>query len=155
VSIPRIDGSVQSHNVPNDTVQRDYALYRCQITRLFYTDDSGNLSQGSPNQQLVYEAVIIGGSNDGRVLVNVRDGMRSEGGYYNYEETVLRPNESPLKIGKSNSQPPNQQFGDIVYVMFLDGHPRFPVIIGRGCHPLDSTQTGATAADGPRKALRA
>jgi hypothetical protein len=147
----RIDGSIQSHNIPDDTVSRDYAIYRCQITRIFYTDDSGNLSQGAQNPQIVYEAVIIGGTNDGRILVNVRDGVRSEGGYYNYEETILRANESPLKIGKANSQPPNQQFGDIVYISFLDGHPRFPIIIGRGCHPLDSTNTGAASTDGPRK----
>jgi len=155
MSRERSDGSVESANTPDffeRSIESDHALYQCMITKVFYTDSSENITKGSANPQVMYEGIIVGGTKEGQVINNIRDGARLLGGFGNYEEQVLRaadPSKSfnLLKGGDSATR----QDGDIVYVAFLGGNPLYPVILGKGTQPKDSTQTGAKSGDGPRQ----
>jgi hypothetical protein len=145
----RQDGSIQSANLPvynkmaKTKVDKDYGIYRCMITRVHFTDSQDNLT--FENKQVSYEAVILGGAKEGQVLQNVK-AMNEYGGEYNYAEKIYRPVETKNLKDKRISE----QKGDIVYVGFLQGNSRAPVILGGGVQPFDLDSTGATEADGFR-----
>jgi hypothetical protein len=141
------DGSIQSANLPafnrlaKNRVDRDFGLYRCMITRTFFVDDPNNTT--FENQQVTYEAVILGGAKEGTILQNVK-AMSEYGGEYNYSEKIYRP----ISTKNLEDKPISQQDGDIVFIQFLQGNTRAPVIVGAGVQPQDLDFTGSTIADG-------
>jgi hypothetical protein len=145
----RQDGSVQSANLPafsklaKNKVDRDFGIYRCMVTRVNFTDEENNLT--FENKQVTYEAVILGGPKEGQVIQNIK-AMNEYGGEFNYAEKVYRPIETK-NIKEKNIK---DHKGDIVYVAFLQGNNRAPIIIGGGVQPFDKDSTGATKADGFR-----
>lgn len=145
----RQDGSVKSANTPTydrlakNRVDKDYGIYRCMITRVNFTDEETNLT--FENKQVTYEAVILGGPKEGQVLQNVK-AMNDYGGEFNYAEKIYRPVETKNLKDKRISE----HKGDIVYIGFLQGNLRAPVILGGGVQPFDKDSTGATKADGFR-----
>lgn len=148
MALLREDGSVQSANIPDsrfsakDRIDRDFGIYRCMITRVFFVDDPANLT--FTNKQVTYEAMILGGALEGQLFQNVKS-MADYGGEYNYSEKIWRPNDVPL-----TENPLSNLTGDIVYVALLQGRKSAPVIIGGGANVQDIENTGATKADGFR-----
>ena len=144
----RRDGSVLSANTPEfrrqakTRVDRDTGIYRCMVTRVFFVDDDQNLTFG--NKQVTYEVVIIGGPKEGQIIPNVK-ALREYGGEFNYSEKVYRP----IDVKNLKDKNLSEHKGDIVYVAFLQGSTKAPVILGAGIHPLDVT-SGATKAKGFR-----
>jgi hypothetical protein len=145
----RQDGSVQSANTPvynklaKNRVDRDYGIYRCMITRVYYTDDEQNLT--FENKQVTYDAVILGGPKEGQLINNAK-AISCYGGEFNYAEKIYRPIETKELREKKISE----HKGDIVYIGFLQGNTSAPVIIGGGVQPFDKDSTGATKAEGFR-----
>lgn len=142
----RWNGSYQSSNTPiynKPGVKRDdYALYRCMITKVLYVDDPSNISRNSQNPEVLYDAVILGGSEEGNVLSNCRLASWL-GGNSNYSERILVPTSKDLSSVRLS-----QHDGDIVYIEFNQGHDGYPVIIStsKGL----SNKIAATTAEGPR-----
>ena len=138
----RWNGSVQSSNTPSyDKLgigREDYAMYRCMILKVVYVDDKTNISKNSPNPEVLYEAVILGGSQAGNKLSNCRLAQ-----YLNYSERTLTPSsKDPAKAKLSDHD------GDIVYIQFNQGHDSYPIIVALAKALKDPS--GAKAADGPR-----
>lgn len=145
----RQDGSIQSANLPTrNSLQRlaintSSKIYRCMITEVFFVDDERNLT--FDNKQVTYEAIILGGREEGQVITNIKT-MNWLGGQYNYQERIFRKTYSPFSGAGKKGLP--EQTGDIVYITFINEDRSLPVIIGCGVHPLDKDTTGATKADG-------
>lgn len=145
----RQDGSIQSANLPafnklaKNKVDRDFGIYRCMIVRTNFVDDEANLT--FENKQVTYETIILGGPKEGQILQNVK-AMGDYGGQYNYSERIFRP----LEAKNIKDKPISEHKGDIVFVGFLQGNSRAPVIIGAGIQPLDVSSTGASKSDGFR-----
>jgi hypothetical protein len=142
----RWDGSIQSNNTAVysnlGVSQEDYAIYRCMITNILYTDDPQNISQKSQNPEVLYEVVIIGGSEAGQTLSNCRLATNLNGNS-NYSEHILKAttkNISKVKLSEHD--------GDIVYVFFIQGQDAYPVIMGLA-KGIKNTKA-AKKADGPR-----
>lgn len=149
MGIERNDGSVQSANTPvydrmaKNRIDRDHGIYRCMITRVYFSDDPANLT--FDNKQVTYEAVILGGPKEGQIIPNVKT-MNDYGGEFNYAEKIYRPIETKELKQKRISE----HKGDIVYIAFLQGNVKAPVILGGGVHPLDKDLTGAKKEEGFR-----
>lgn len=145
----RQDGSVRSANTPvysqqaKTRVDKDHGIYRCMVTRVYFTDDDQNLT--FDNKQVTYDCVILGGPKEGQIIPNVK-AMNAYGGEFNYAEKIYRP----IETKALNEKRLSEHKGDIVYVGFLQGNTRAGVIIGGGVHPLDKDLTGAKKADGFR-----
>lgn len=143
----RRDGSIQSANLPaynrlaKNKVDKDYGLYRCMITAVHFVGDTDNPTY--LNNQVTYEAVIIGGPREGQILQNVK-AMSDYGGQYNYSERIFRPTSTK----NLEEVPISEQDGDIVFIEFLQGNTRAPIISGAGVQPLDEDFTGSTVEDG-------
>jgi hypothetical protein len=148
--IIRRDGSIRSANLPAkdllkaNLVEIDHNIYRCLITKRYFTDDKKNAT--FQNKQVTYDAVILGGPKEGQTITNIKLAAHL-GGQYNYHERILRPAQDPI-TGRG-AVPLAEQKGDIIYVAFV-GKTSNPVIIGLGTHPLDLDTTGATKDDGMR-----
>lgn len=142
----RRDGSIQSANLPaynklaKNRIDKDNSIYRCMIVKVNFVGDPDNTT--FQNSQVTYEAVILGGPKEGQILQNVK-AMSDYGGEFNYSERIYRPIATSLK-----SLPLSDHVGDIVFVGFLQGFTRAPVIIGAGVQPNDIDFTGATREDG-------
>lgn len=142
----RWNGSYQSSNTPTynkpGISRNDYALYRCMITKVIYVDDPSNISKNSQNPEVLYDAVILGGQEEGNTLSNCRLASWL-GGNSNYSETILVPTSKDLSNVRLS-----QHDGDVVYIEFNQGHDGYPVIISmaKGL----SNKVAATRADGPR-----
>jgi len=151
-SARRNDGSVRSANTPGmekDSFQQvDTKLYKVILTKIFYTDDPKNISKGAKNPEIVYEGLVIGGKNEGQKVTNIRDASYLTGSENNFGERVYRVNSNPFTSAQGVKL--SEQDGDLVYVLYIDGKPSFPIIVGAATNQLDGDNTGATKADGPR-----
>lgn len=145
----RRDGSIQSANLPafnklaKNKVERDFGIYRCMIVSVNFIDQEKNFT--FENKQVTYEAMILGGPKEGQILQNVK-AMSEYGGEFNYAEKIYRPLESK----NIKEKPVSDHKGDIVFVGFLQGSTKAPVIIAGGVQPFDKDSTGATKSDGFR-----
>lgn len=148
--VRRRDGSIVSANLPSRgqvsayDVERDYKIYRCMITAVNYVDSADNLT--FDNVQVTYDAIILGGRQDGQEITNIKN-TNMFGGQFNYHERIYR--KTLTKFDDSEGKILAEQTGDIVYVGFVNGMTSSPIIIGCGTQPLDKNTTGATIADGP------
>jgi len=154
MAIERADGSQLSSNTPSPYSNfrtKDMGIYRCMLTNIRFVDDeikNENFTDGSKNPQLEYDAIIVGGINDGRTLTHIRDATSGLGGDNNYAERVLKAaTKKEMGISKTDI---SKNDGDIVYISFLDGDPMFPIILGHGTQFTEEDNTGATKEDGPR-----
>lgn len=142
----RRDGSIQSSLTPtvsNVGRKDDYAIYRCMITRVIYTDTPGNITLNSSNPRVLYDAVVLGGFASGQIISNCR--LSTElGGTYTFYERVLKASVKDISGSRLSDGD-----GDIVFVQFVQGHTGYPVIVGldNGISPVE---TGAKTSDGPR-----
>ncbi len=148
----RNDGSIHSANTPggvrHSRQQIDEKLYKVILIRIFYTDNPLNLSKGAKNPEIVYEGLVVGGKNEGQKVSNIRDANYLTGGKNNFGERVYRVNSKP--ITGAQGIPLSEQDGDLVYVLYIDGRPSFPVIVGAATNQLDGDNTGALTETGPR-----
>ena len=143
----RPDSSVESSNLPikrNIYKEIDTKLYRAMIIEVRYIDDEFNITTNAKNPQVLYDAVILGGFNEGKIISNVRNSA-THGGMFNYYEALLKKTSKDL-----TKNPLNEHDGDIVYISFNQGNLSAPVIIGKATNPRDLDATGATKEDGPR-----
>ncbi len=143
----RPDGSIQSSATP--TLQNigdapDYALYRCMVTSIIYTDSPSNITSKATNPRVLYDVVVLGGFASGQTMSNCR--LASDlGGNDSYWERILRASTKDISKGRLSDGD-----GDIVFVQFIQGHSGYPVIIALD-HGMNTTGiTGATQAQGPR-----
>jgi hypothetical protein len=74
--------------------------------------------------------------------------IKSLGGIYNYEETVLKDSEKSFSGEMGVSVYDENLDGNVVYVMFLDGHGNVPVIVGSAEHPRKSKYKKSSKSDG-------
>tara|TARA_R110000868_G_C10973188_1_gene771486 strand:+ start:30257 stop:31246 length:990 start_codon:yes stop_codon:yes gene_type:complete len=143
----RRDGSILSSALTGVTHRRavevDFGMYRCMITKTYYIDDEGNFT--FENQQVTYDAIILGGKKDGQIITNIKAAGVS-GGQFNYYERIYRATE--FLFSGPGRKPLKDHNGDIVYVQYINGVTALPVIIGAGVSPLDKDKTGAKKADG-------
>lgn len=146
----REDGSIQSSNVQPGTGGRDYTIYRCQVTKVVYTDNPLNVTKDAKNPQVLYEAIIVGGKNDGFVFSNCRDATKRFGSGTHYEERILQASPKKMNLQSPDSEEPKNQPGDMVFVALVNGDYNLPIIIGLETSPLDEESTGAEKAEGPR-----
>lgn len=143
----RQDGSVQSSSTPtfqNAGRKEDFALYRCMITDVIYTDDPDNITANAANPRVLYNVVVIGGFATGQKISNCR--LSSDlGGNSSFWERTLRA--SSFDISQTALEDCD---GDIVLVQFNQGHTGSPVIVGldQGIDTADFI--GATMEEGPR-----
>lgn len=142
----RDDGSFQSANTPtwvNVGLKEDYAMYRCMVTKIFFVDDSQNITKNAQNPEVIYQVVILGGAKSGQLLTNVR--LSSDlGGDSTFSERTLKASTKSLDKVKLQDHD-----GDIVYVQFTQAHQGYPVIVamGKGIHDAKS---GTKKLDAPR-----
>lgn len=143
----RPDGSVQSSSVPTwqNTYPRDNTqLYRCMVIQVKFVDDTNNITQNSKNPEVMYDVVIIGGSDAGQIISNCR--LSSDlGGNFNYYERVLKATTKKL-----SKDPLVDHDGDIVLVLLTQGHSAYPVIICADGGTDTVGKIGASKSDGPR-----
>ncbi len=141
----RANGAIQSSNTPvysnAGNHREDFALYRCMIIDVLYTDDDKNISKNSKNPEVLYECIILGGQASGQTLSFCRLASYLDGSNYS-ERTLTKASKDISKTKLSDND------GDLVYVQFIQGHDAYPVIVGmaRGLNQ----QVGAKKADGPR-----
>ncbi len=143
----RYDGTIQSANTPTYSqtglMRDDFGLYRCMITKVFYIDDSENITKNAPNPCVIYEAVILGGSATGQTLFPCRLSS-SLGGNSNYEDYTLSASTKDISKVKLS-----EHDGDIVYILFNQGHDGYPAIIS--CDKgLNDVFSGTSSSQGPR-----
>jgi hypothetical protein len=142
----RWNGSIQSSNTPTinqEGNQRDdYGMYRCMVIDILYIDDPKNISKNARNPEVLYEVVILGGAATGQTLSYCRLASYLDGDT-NYSERILKKTSKDISKVKLS-----EHDGDIVYVIFNQGHDAYPTIIGlaRGLNQ----KIGAKKADGPR-----
>lgn len=150
-SLYRPDLSIESANTPTSyNVQRtvDTTTYRCMVLDVTYVDDANNITKNGDNPQVLYKVVILGGFKEGQTISNVRAGSLL-GGNYNFHEQVYRKSSKIL-----NKDPLNTHDGDIVFVQFIQGDPKAPIILGCGTNALDKDNTGATKLLGPQNVIQ-
>lgn len=157
----REDGSIQTAN--NSWNGRynyiENGVFKAVVRSIVYTDDQYNDSgvSGSPAQEVLYNVMIVGGIRDGQIFNNARV-SKSLGGFGNYSETTLKDTvgisnqdiSSTLALSDPSLNDKSALGGDSVYIQFLNGSLRLPIIIGMGKHNSDPN-TEASAEDGPRK----
>lgn len=148
----RSDGSIESSNLPfysSKFSKLEQNIYRCMVINVYFIDDEQNLTNGSLNQEVLYDCIVIGGKLNGHILTNVKD-SRMLGGQYNYSEKVWRASSNKSFLPENGGKKIAEQDGDIVYVGFLDGNTNFPIILGGSLNNQDMSQTGAKKDKGPR-----
>jgi hypothetical protein len=137
----------RKHLMEKNRIDNKDMLCRGMVLKVNYVDDKLNLTSNTQNPEVTYDVILSSGPMEGQILSNVRK-MGILGGQYNFSEIVLRQASKPFS--GTGAKDFNNQDGDIVYVLFVNGNLSSPAIVGLGNHPLDATNTGATKTDGPR-----
>lgn len=148
----REDGSFDSSNNPikeNRHLVRDFGLYAAQIREVIYPDDIETPTDGQKQApEVAYEIIIVGGPRDGQVFPNATTVNRF-GGRHNFEEIILKKTTTLLGNDPASmllpTNPMEQLNGDVVYIQFLNGDPRFPIIIGTARHPTQPAETAQSS----------
>lgn len=140
----RYDNSVQSNNTPtpqNMGRKPDYKVYRCMVKKVLFTDNENNYTKNSQSPKVLYDVIVLGGFQEGQVIYNCFM-LNPFGGNSGYSERVLKA--STKDLNKVSLQ---EQDGDIVFVQFVQGDRRYPIIMGvdAGISPI---VPGATSEDG-------
>lgn len=147
----RDDGSIESSNLPardNLHAERDFSVHKAMITKIFFVDDKENISKGAVNEEVIYEAVIIGGPRSGQLLTNIRD-YTNLGDESNYSEKIWRACTNP-NFAREGGQDLAKQDGSVVAVQFLAGNLSYPIIVGGAMAYKINKKTGTKKADAPR-----
>lgn len=143
----RFDGSVQSSNVPthqNAGRPEDNGLYRCMVTNVIYVGDSKNITNNSRNPRVLYDCIILGGFSSGQILSNCRLSSLFGGDNTYFERTLKASTKDLTKDRLQNHD------GDIVWVLFNQGHSAYPIIISLDEGLNTGSATGAKKSEGPR-----
>lgn len=150
----RWDGSIISANKARtdlksakNKVDQNFNLYKCLITKVNFVDNPENTTYN--NTQVTYEGIILsGGNREGRVLKNIKS-INSLGGEFNFSEHIWRPSIIQVEnLVNSNSNYITSHSGDIVYVAFIQGSEKTPIIVGGGVSYKNTTSTGASSIEG-------
>ena len=151
----RYNGAIMSANQPTDysssMIKKDY-LHKVLLTSILYTDAKRNITRGTPNPEITYTGVLLGGLQEGLDIDNIRDGVSLGGSNTNYSERVYSVADRP-----TNQEELHNTKGDIVYVLFLQGDSSYPIIVGKAnafkTQELKAgkveIKVGATEAEGP------
>lgn len=141
----RFDESIESYNTPTATnlgFRPDYGIYRCMVIDRKFKDNTRNMTNKAINARVIYDVVVLGGFKEGEKISNCRF-MTDLGGNINFSEIILKPTSKKLNTNLAD------QDGDIVYVAFIQGNIKAPVIIG--CDNHLSNSNNANLEDGTRK----
>lgn len=137
------DGAPVPAGIPVGMRARDhhyklFGVYKGIIMRALYPDDPNNHSRDR------MEYVVRVGGQEYPNAVNLREA----GGIYNYNERIRKGAERDINNTRSTESRSQNLDGEAVYVMFVDGHGDFPVIIGALQHPLQTQYKKFTATSG-------
>ena len=137
------DGGVISNKVPmgqKDAQERFrmFGLYRGVVLRTVYPEDPENTNKNR------VEYVIKVGGQEYKGARNLHDG----GGVYNYEERIRKHTEKSFKNKLAKSSYDEDLDGEVVYVMFLEGHGNVPVIVGSAEHSKHAQYSKPKRSDG-------
>lgn len=124
----RADGSFVSANAPtlgNQLKQpMDHALYRCLVVDVIYADNPLNISKNAPNPRALYNCVVLGGQKSGEIFSFCRL-QTAFAGPTAHQDFVLQKTTKPIKGTQLKDHD-----GAVVYIQFIQGDTRFPVITG-------------------------
>lgn len=125
------DGTYVSDKIPVSRAKPDgghhemYGVYQGVINEIVYPDDS---KQGADNMLFAVQYVV---KVKGAIYRNARD-MRYFGGIFDHSIVIRKPTENSVKGQEDKLD--RLKDGELVYVMFVDGHADYPVIIGAAHH---------------------
>jgi hypothetical protein len=137
------DGGVIPRGVSLSTKRDDehttlFGLFRGIVVRTIFPDDPKN-TNGS---RMEYVIKVRGQEYPNAVSI------KDIGGIYNYEETILKSVEKSFDGKISTGNYDENVDGNVVYVMFLEGHGNIPIIIGSAEHSRKSKYKPTKKADG-------
>lgn len=137
----RFDGSVRSKNNPvweNRSRVLDFGLY---FGIVIGKKTPGVSVSNTTQKEQTYSVRLIGGMRDGHVITDVRV-SRPLGGRSNNSNTTLKAHEEITGLDFASVlnrvRTLGNEGGDYVYVQFVNGDTKLPVITGMAKHPLDS-----------------
>ena len=124
------DGGVISSSVPMSPIMdREHnkmiGLYRGQVIRVIYPDEI----ESSNKKRLEY-VVKVGGQEYPNAV-----SIKQLGGIFNQQETIHKGVEKSITGEINTAQYPENLDGEMVFVMFIEGHGNVPIIVGCAEHP--------------------
>jgi hypothetical protein len=124
------DGGVISSSVPSSPIfgsehNKMFGLYRGQVIRVIYPD-----SPESYQKKRIEYVVKVNGQEYPNAI-----SMKQLGGIFQQQETVYKGVEKSLTGEINIAQYPENLDGEMVYVMFIEGHGNIPLIVGHAEHP--------------------
>lgn len=127
------DGGVIPKGVPVSQRRENehmtlFGLFRGIIIKTVYPDDPKNTN----GARIEYVVKVKGQEYPNAVSI------KDLGGIYNYEETILKDTEKSFTSKLDPSVYDENVDGNVVYVMFLEGHGNVPIIIGSAEHSRKS-----------------
>ena len=126
------DGSVVPSGVPISKKGRPseehrsmFGLFRGVVIRTVYPDES------STGERIEY-IVKVGGQKYPNAIT-MKD--LAGGAIFNFRETILKESEKSFSKEFSDATYDENLDGEIIYVLFLEGHGNVPIIVGTETHP--------------------
>lgn len=124
------DGGVISSSVPRSkVVEREhnkmFGIYRGQVVRAIFPDEPENT-----NKKRIEYVVRVGGQDYPNAV-----SIKSLGGIFQQSETIHKGIEKSISGQVNTGQFPENLDGEMVYVMFIEGHGNVPLIVGCAEHP--------------------
>jgi hypothetical protein len=124
------DGGVISSSVPMSPIMerehnKMFGLYRGQVIRVIYPDEPESI-----NKKRIEYVVKVNGQEYPNAI-----SMKQLGGIFQQQETVHKGVEKSITGEINTAQYPENIDGEMVYVMFIEGHGNVPLILGCAEHP--------------------
>lgn len=131
--------------------RENFMLAKARVDQVIYADDPRNTTRNSPNPQVQYICTVLGGSEAGRRIFNVRSVVPlGTGARFNASEVIQTPMlpGSPQDKQGGKVTPPEKTTGSLVLIARMHGDEDSAVIINNLKHPQSAPP--ATKEDGQR-----
>ena len=132
-SVPRSQRSTTEH-------KQMFGLFRGVVIQTIYPDNKKN----SNGERMEYIVKVRGQNYPNCITMKDMAG----GGVYQYRETILKESEKSFQGDKSDATYDENLDGEIVFVMFIEGHGNVPIIIGTDTHPKHAAYKNPEKKDG-------
>lgn len=130
--------------------RNNFSMVKARVDEVIYIDDDRNSTKDTSNPQVEYVCTVLGGTEVGRKLFNVKSVTPlGSGSFFNFGEVIHTPRleNSPGDNDGTTTNTPEKTTGSFVIISRLHGYDEGPVIIGNLKH---SDSPGATKEDGQR-----